>query len=340
MALIHCVFGWRMKSVLSALCLICFGIFNAGHSHAEMTIAVIGKTKNDSFYEKAFAGCQEFAATHPDLNCLYDGPEDFQDTRAQAKVVAKVLKQGVDGILVSTTNSGFLVERVLKEAQQRNIPVITFDSDLLDEHHDYRLAYVGTNNFDFGVALGNYAKTFQKDGVNEICIQSGSDSTPNLNERIRGVRFALSGNSGDMRLEGENGWVEHKRCPFYTIGKRDRAITQLEFILAQPKPPIFLAVAGFAQFSPNYIDTVLPYQDQVKAGRIIIISADAEDIQLKALEQNLSSINIGQRPFEMGRYGAQLLYEYLKEGKKPEKEINYLGFFYCREDGGVQCLTD
>lgn len=319
--------------IVGAMCL-------SQQTWAEMTIAVVGKTKNDSFYEKAFRGCQEFAKNNPDLKCIYDGPNDFQDARSQVYVVDELLEKKIDGLLISTTSSKVLVERVLKKAKAQGVAIITFDSDLLEEDQEYRLAYVGTNNFDFGVALGTYAKTFQKEGETEICIQSGSDDTPNLNERIEGVRYALSNRPKDKRLEGENGWVEHKRCPFYTIGKRERAISQLKYILAQDNPPIFLAVAGFAQFSPDYIDTMMPHQKRVQSGELVIISADAEDIQLNALARNLSTINIGQRPFEMGRFGAELLYDYLKTGKKPENDINYLGFFFCREDQGVSCKTD
>ncbi|MDX1396965.1 MAG: substrate-binding domain-containing protein [Oceanospirillum sp.] len=305
---------------------------------ADFKVAVIGKTKNDSFYEKAFDGCETFSATVDDLICIYDGPEDYQNPRSQAAVVDRVLSQHVDGILISTTHSGFLVERILKEAQEKRVPVITFDSDLLPEHHSYRLAYVGTNNFDFGVALGEYARKFKKEGINEICIQSGSDATPNLNERIRGVRFALSGDSANKKLSGEKGWVEHPRCPFYTLGKRDTALNQLMFLLSQKQPPIFLAVAGFAQFSPDYLTAVKPYQQQIRSGDIVLISADAEAMQLEALQQHLSTANIGQRPFEMGRYSALLMYQYLKYQQMPEQEINYLGFYYCSPDKG--CVAE
>ncbi|WP_417795754.1 substrate-binding domain-containing protein [Terasakiella pusilla] len=311
-----------------------------GASFGDVKIAVIGKTKNDSFYEQAFQGCQALAKKKSDVTCLYDGPTDYQDVRSQVNVVQQMLETDVDALLISTTESKALVERALKLAQYRGIPVVTFDSDLEEEDQSYRLAYVGTNNFDFGVALGRYAQRFKTDGINNICIQSGSQRTPNLNERIKGVRFALSGNRSNKKLEGENGWREHHRCPFYTLGKRDRALSQLEFILAQPERSVFLAVAGFAQFSPDYIETIIPYQNRIEANNVVIISADAEEIQLKALELKLSTVNIGQRPFEMGRVGASLLYDYLVHNKKPDKEINFLGFYYCHEDRGVQCSFD
>ena len=121
---------------------------------ASIKIAVIGKTKNDSFYEQSFRGCEHFAKEYPTLECIYDGADDYQDVRTQVLIVEELVNKGVDGLLISTTDSAYLVNGALKQAKQAGIPVITFDSDLLPEHHAYRLAYVGTNNYDFGKALG------------------------------------------------------------------------------------------------------------------------------------------------------------------------------------------
>ncbi|EAQ67681.1 sugar-binding protein, putative [Marinomonas sp. MED121] len=303
-----------------------------------LNIVVIGKTKNDSFYEQSYEGCQVFAQSVEGVNCIYDGPQDFQNIRAQALIIESYLKTGVDGFLISTTDSTFLVNRVLKKAKAAGVPVITFDSDLLASDKAYRLAYVGTNNFDYGVALGNQAKAFKKQDLTQICIQSGHDSTPNLNERIRGVRYALAGENVP-RLRGENGWTEYSRCPFYTLGKREQAVRQLEHILTLENPPIYLAVAGFAQFSPDYIKKIGPFKQQIANDDLVIISADAEDIQLDALRANLSSINIGQKPFAMGRLGAQLLYQYIKYGETPSQDIYYQDFYYCTPENVNECVV-
>lgn len=304
-----------------------------------LTIAVIGKTKHDSFYEQSFAGCEAFANSKDNVRCLYDGPELFQDIREQVIATKAMIGRGVDGIIISTTDSKYLTEHALKLAKKKSIPVITFDSDLLPEHQEYRLAYVGTNNFEFGIALGEYVEQFRGDGNTQVCIQSGHASTPNLNERIRGVRFALSGKADNDRLAGDNGWIEYYRCPFYTLGKREMALRQLELILNR-QVPIYVAVAGFAQFSPDYIERISPFKQQISSHSTVIISADTEQIQLDALELGLSTVNIGQRPFEMGRLSTQMLYEYIKENKLPEQQFNYLDFHYCTQENAKSCTSN
>ncbi|KPH96441.1 sugar-binding protein [Pseudoalteromonas porphyrae] len=310
------------------------------HAKAEIVIGIVGKTKNDSFYIQSFKGCLKFAESMPDVTCVYDGPDDYQDIRTQSLIIQDLVKDKIDGLLLATTDSDYLVSRVLKDLDRQNIPVITFDSDLLPKDHQYRLAYVGTNNFEFGVALGNQIKLFAKDSpLNTVCIQSGHQTTPNLNERIAGVRFALSGKS-EKRLSGENGWDEFSRCPLYSLGKRGTSLEQLKNVLKMKHPPLFLAVAGFAQFNSDYIKSVQSHKSRIESGNVVIISADTEEVQLRALKQGLSQSNIGQNPFEMGRLSAELMYNFIVNDKKPEKPFYYLDFHYCTKKNVDTCTKN
>ncbi|MEJ6474668.1 substrate-binding domain-containing protein [Pseudoalteromonas piscicida] len=307
---------------------------------AKISIAVVGKTKNDTFYEQSFKGCQSFAKHHSEVECIYDGADDYQDFRTQSLIVNDLVAKRVDGLLISTTESNFLVSRSLKRAKQLNIPVITFDSDLLEEHKSYRLAYVGTDNFAFGVALGEAAKAFKSSEPQQICIQTGHHSTPNLDKRMNGVRYALSEQTSTEPLNGSHGWVEFERCPLFTMGKREDALSQLLALMSYDKPPIFLAVAGFAQFHPNYVERMLPFREKLASRAAVIISADTEEVQLQALKNGLSTMNIGQNPFEMGRKGAELLYQRIKFGKRPEKDSYYLDFHYCNQENSADCTVN
>ncbi|KKE81241.1 substrate-binding domain-containing protein [Pseudoalteromonas luteoviolacea] len=306
---------------------------------AQFTFALIGKTQNDSFYQQAYTGCKEFARSKSDLTCVYDGADDYQDVRTQVLIVKEYIDKGIDGLLISTTDSNHLVNGALQYAKQKGIPVVTFDSDLIKQQREFRMAYVGTNNFDFGVALGEAAKKYKSQNPQPICIQSGHYTTPNLNKRIEGVRFALSGN-GTKKLNGQSGWIEYERCPLYTLGKRDEALNQLITILNYKTPPIFIAVAGFAQFSEDYIPSLSKYKGDIASQKIKIISADTENIQLKALALGLSTVNIGQKPYQMGMKSTELLYHYVKTGKKPNTDSFYLDFHYCEQSTAMSCINN
>jgi len=312
---------------------------NQAHANDQFTIAVIGKTKNDSFYEQSFKGCLNFASKVNNLKCIYDGADDYQDVRTQSLVISELAEQSIDAFLVSTTDSEYLVTHALKNLKKKNIPVITFDSDLLPKHQQYRLAYIGTNNFDFGVALGELAKKYKTAEKQSICLQSGHQTTPNLNARLAGVRHALSGQS-KKRLSGNSGWVEHPRCPLYTMGKRHASLEQVERFSTLKNPPIFLAVAGFAQFNPDYIETMKAAKSKIADGNFVLISADTEQIQLDALKHGLSTVNLGQKPFEMGRKSTELMYNYLTQGTKPELDKYYLDYHLCDKSNFETCTVN
>jgi len=327
---------FKSFSVFLGLLLSVFPCLN--NASDKINIGIVGKTKNDSFYQQSYQGCLSFAQENPNVNCIYEGGNDYQDIRAQALILNKLVQQGVDGLLFSTTDSDFLVQRVLSSNKARNLPIITFDSDLLPEHRQYRIAYVGTDNFNFGQALARYAKQFKTSKITRVCIQSGHNTSPNLNERLAGVRYELAGERTE-RLNGQNGWIEHERCPFYSLGKRGDALMQLEAMLNEKNPPIFIAVAGFAQFNPDYIERISAYKTDIDKGDIVIVSADTETVQLEALAAGLSTVNIGQNPFEMGRLGTELLYRHITTNQPIEKSNYFLDYHYCMQSNIDSCMN-
>ncbi len=308
-------------------------------SMAKYRIAVIPKTKNLSYFEDSYKGCQEVAKYNNQIECLYDGPLDFQDPRQQADVINKFIKAKVDAILISVTDSSYIVKNGIKQAFEKNIPVITYDSDLLPEHQKYRIAYVGTDNVALGKELGKAAIKLKKEKQQYICLQSGAKNTPNLANRVKGVRLALSRGKTSKKLSGENGWYEKDRCPLYTYGKPEMALFQLDFLLSRKKDLFFIAVAGFAQVSKNYIKKISEHKSSILKKENIIITADTLPIQLKALKLGLSTINIGQNPFEMGRKGSELLFQFLSKKIIPSKKLYYVGFHTCNKST-VDTCTD
>ena len=84
------------------------------------TIALVGKTKNDSFYQQSYQGCVAFASQHADVNCIYDGSNDYQDVRTQVLVINDLLKRDIDALLVATTDGDFLVKGALKQAKHHS----------------------------------------------------------------------------------------------------------------------------------------------------------------------------------------------------------------------------
>ena len=144
----------------------------------------------------------------------------------------------------------------LQAAKDAGIPVITWDTDLLPENQDLRVAYIGTHNYEIGVNLAKLARSIKPDG-GTICIQSGGAAAANHNERMQGIRDTLAGVKPApprraTRSAGENGWTEIDGCPLYTDDDFPRAVQQFEDIMAEnPDLDAFIPTGGFPQFVPT-----------------------------------------------------------------------------------------
>ncbi len=164
------------------------------------------------------------------------------------QVVEDLVAKRVDGIAVSAANAAAMAH-ALEDAKEAGIPVLTWDSDLLPENADLRVAYVGTHNYDIGVNLAKIAMKIKPNG-GTICIQSGGAAAANHNERMQGIRDTLGGmtgtNSPGERLTGQNGWTEVDGCPLYTNDDFPLAVQQMEDILGKyPDLDAFMPTGGF-----------------------------------------------------------------------------------------------
>src|SRR6476659_2763564 len=128
------------------------------------TLALVPKNMNNPFFDQARDGCKK---AEKELNgaveCLYIGPGEHGGGEEQVQVVNDLIAKKVDGIAVSPANAAAMAG-ALKKAKDAGIPVLTWDSDLLDKDKALRIAYVGTHNYDIGVNLAKLAEGIKPKG--------------------------------------------------------------------------------------------------------------------------------------------------------------------------------
>lgn len=176
-----------------------------------------------------------------------------------------------------------------------------------------RLAYVGSNNFALGRALGQQLMARHPQGGN-IVIQSGRPDSHNLSLRIQGLRSALAGRDFSLAsaeiLDHDNGWHE-VRAPFPSYGRIPRALKQMEKVLKTDNIAAFVAVGGWAQLDDGaYRHMIYPLKNKLINNEISVVMADTVDSQLALLNDKLSHVNIGQSPFDMGKMAILTLYQF------------------------------
>lgn len=328
-----------MKKALLATSAFAVLAFSGAAGAQDYTFALVPKAMNNPFFDLARDGCMKAQEELDGVECLYIGPGEHTE-QEQIQIVQDLISRGVDGIAVAPSNAPAMA-RALQAAADANIPVITWDSDLLAEDADLRASYVGTKNYDIGVNLAELLMEYKPDG-GSICIQSGGAAAANHNERMQGIRDTLSGEDSaeppGNRLEGANGWTEVEGCPLYTNDDFPLAVQQMADIMAKfPDLDAFVPTGGFPQFVDNaYRQVAEANKDRISPEGTVVVVADTLPMQMEQLQDGLSLGQVGQRPYEMG-YRAMYVLKDLAEGKEVESPI-YTGLDVCTPDNADTCL--
>ena len=306
------------------------------------TFALVPKNTNNPFFDQARDGCKKAERELGGaIECMYVGPGEHGGGEEQVQVVNDLIAKKVDGIAVSPSNAAGM-GKALEGAKAAGIPVLTWDSDLLDKDKALRIAYVGTHNYEIGVNLAKLAQQIKPKG-GTICIQSGGAAAANHNERMQGIRDTLAGTKSAQapgtKLTGQNGWTEVAGCPLYTNDDFPLSVQQMEDILGKyPKLDAFIPTGGFPQFIPQaYRKVAEKYKSRVADGSLALVVADTLPVQMDLLKAGLSKGQVGQRPAEMG-YKTMFFLKDIKDGKPAPKDPTYTGLDVCTPETAATCI--
>ena len=263
------------------------------------------KNVNNPFFDQARDGCKKAEAELAgEIECRYIGPGEHGGGEEQLQMVNDLIQSGIDGLAVSPSNAASMAS-ALAQAKAAGIPVLTWDSDLLPENKDLRIAYVGTKNYDIGVNLAKIVQQIKPNG-GTICIQSGGAAAANHNERMQGIRDTLGGMSGTAspgdRLTGQ------------TAGPRSTAARSTPTTTSRarcsrwktPWPSTRISTpscrpAASRSSCPTPIATSRPSSRTGSTAKFLaLVVADTLPVQMDLMKEGLSLGQVGQRPFEMG----------------------------------------
>jgi ribose transport system substrate-binding protein len=330
------------KTLLAAAALALIGAPVLASAQTKMVFALVPKNMNNPFFDQARDGCKKAEKeSGGKIECYYIGPGEHGGGDEQVQVVQDLITKKVNGIAVSPSNAPAMA-KALERAKAANIPVTTWDSDLLPQDKGLRKTYIGTHNYDIGVNLAKITMKLKPKG-GTICIQSGGPAAANHNERMQGIRDTISGKKskeppGD-RLTGQNGWTEVEGCPLYTNDDFPLSVKQMGEILAKyPNLTAFVPTGGFPQFVPAaYKQVVEKNMDRIKSGKTILVVADTLPLQMDLMKAGYSQGQVGQRPFDMG-YKSMLILQDIVNGKKVDDPI-YTGLDVCEPATAATCIA-
>jgi ribose transport system substrate-binding protein len=326
----------------AAIALALAAFAHPAEAQKKYTFALVPKNMNNPFFDQARDGCKKAEAELKGaVECMYIGPGEHGGGEEQVQVVNDLIAKRVDGIGVSAANAAAMA-RALQAAKDVGIPVLTWDSDLLDKDKGLRLAYVGTNNYEIGVNLAKIVQQLKPNG-GTICIQSGGAAAANHNERMQGIRDTLAGvksaASPGERLTGQKGWKEVDGCPLYTNDDFPVSVQQMEDILGKyPTLDAFVPTGGFPQFVPQaYRQVTAKVKARLDDHSLALVVADTLPVQIDLLKAGLSEGQVGQRPFEMG-YKVMYALKDIKDGKPAPSDPTYTGLDVCTPANVATCI--
>ncbi|KJC36665.1 sugar ABC transporter substrate-binding protein [Bradyrhizobium sp. LTSP885] len=283
---------------------------------------IVPKAMNNPFFDVARDGCLKRAKELGNVECIYKGPIEHEPA-TQAQIIQDFVTQKVDGLAISVADVAAMTKSI-EAASAAGIPVVTFDADAPGSK---RIAYIGTNNKDFGLALGKQLLQLRPEGGKYAMI-SGGPGAKNLAERVDGVREALKGSK----------WAEVSGSPTFCNDDSALAVQQMSDLrTATPDLAAIVPIGGWPMFAPEgYKAFVNKNKKDIDAGKFTLVVADTLKMQLELLRDGYSNALTGQRPFEMGEKAMDVLLAIKKGEKVPE--IIYTGLDLVTKDNVGQLL--
>ncbi len=294
------------RLLLASLSLI--GLAAADAHAAELRFAIVPKSMNNPYFDLARNGCDKEAAKLG-VQCIYQGPVE-QEPATQVQIIQDMISRHLDGIAISVADAAS-VSRVIRQARTADIPVITFDADAPDSQ---RQAYVGTNNKQLGIQIGQaLVKVHPKPGT--FAMISGGPAAENLQQRVDGVRQVLKA----------AGWTEVSGSPTFCNDDSALGLQQMnDLMTAHPDLAAIVPVGGWPLFTGEAFSRFAArHAAAMKAGRFSIVSADTLPAEIAEVKAGQVSALVGQRPAEMGADAMEILLKLHNHQSVPT--ITYVG---------------
>ncbi|WP_240468692.1 autoinducer 2 ABC transporter substrate-binding protein [Gracilibacillus sp. YIM 98692] len=146
-------------------------------------IAVVPKQHNIPYFRAVEKGAID-AAEELEMELIYQGPA-LADSDLQISTIQEIMDQNVDLIAVSAIDPNKLAP-VLKEAQNKGIEVITWDSDVLSSSRSFFINMVNPETLGRHL-MDMMALTMDDHG--DFAIITGSASAANINEWLKWIKI-------------------------------------------------------------------------------------------------------------------------------------------------------
>jgi len=296
-----------MRRITAAILAALFGLAIAAHtSHAQAKarpkykIGLIAKSESNPVFQAARVGAQDAAKELGekygcDIEILWRTPA-AEDAQKQAQLLEQLVVVGVDGIAISCTDAAKTTPAINK-AVGKGIAVATFDSDAPASK---RFVFHGVDDVECGRAVARELAARLGSSGGPIAILAGTQTAPNLQARVRGVKEELA------KLPA----LKLVDVYYHKETAQDAAAKVREVQTAHPEIAGWAMVGGWPLFSDALMDWT--------PGKVKIVAVDALPAQLKYVEKGIVQTLLAQRVYGWGHRSVELLVEKLHNNQTPK----------------------
>jgi len=284
---------------------------NSAESAAKLKIAVIPKGTSHSFWKSVHAGAEK-AATELGVEVIWKGPLKEDDRAEQIKVVEQFVAEGVNGIVLAPLDDTALL-RPVKNAMDRKIPVVIFDSGLQGEVGKDFVSFVATDN-RLGGAMAGEQLAKLLGGKGKVVLLRYAEGSASTTEREAGFLSVMDKNPG-IEVTVKNRY-----------GGATAAESQAEALKLIDK--IKEAQGVFCPNESSTMGMLLALRQEGLAGKVKFVGFDASSALIEGLTKGEIDALVSQNPTKMGYEGVKTLYAHIRGEKVPQ-----------RVDTGVKLIT-
>ncbi|CAN5454343.1 sugar-binding protein [soil metagenome] len=326
------------RLLLSAVCLAVLGLASCNKSPSGPTptlargerakIAVVSNNAAD-FWTICEAGAKK-GAEEFNVELIFRKPAQGTADE-QREIIDTLLSQKVNGLAISVNDPKNQINLLNKIAGQ--MPLVTQDNDAPDSK---RVCYIGTNNYQAGLAAGKLVKEAMPDG-GTIAIFVGKPDPINAKERRQGVLDELS---GEKNAKGPKLGKYTLFDTFYDDVQQDVAKEKVSTALVQLQKEPNVCFVGLWAYNPPAILSGI--KDANKLGKVKIVGFDEMPETLQGVKDGHVQGTIVQQPYQFGYQSVKLLSE-LAHGDKanvPTSGIMDVPFLVIKKDNVEKFQAD
>ncbi|MBR0598659.1 substrate-binding domain-containing protein [Sinanaerobacter chloroacetimidivorans] len=267
-------------------------------------IGVIVQSYGTPFMNLVIEGIQKASAELHDVGAVIL-TEFLESVNPQNTIAAmdRLIDKGAQALALTAVDDDNLREHINFLSEDKNIPIITFNSDILGTK---RLCYVGQNSFQSGQTCA-YLMSLALRGTGKVFPLTGHLTNVSHQQRFLGFSNVCEQNSGIELL------------PLQCCFDQDHYAYELTMHALQEYPDlsgIFVTANGQSGACQALIDAK-------KKSQICLIAYDLTPQNCKLLQDGHIDILIGQGALLQGYQPPILLYNYLINGTKLEQEFLY-----------------